>query len=52
MGFLSSFIICRYDRLEVLSGFVNGLFLTIIAFNVFIEGLKRLFDPPEVNTER
>ncbi|KRY50562.1 Zinc transporter 5 [Trichinella britovi] len=36
----------------LLSGFVNGLFLVVIAFFIFLEALERLFDPPEVYTER
>ena len=42
----------RYSRLEVLSGFVNGLFSAVIAINVFAEGVRRLFDPPNVGTDR
>ena len=38
--------------MEVLSGFINGLFLVVIAVFVFTEALARLFEPPEVNTER
>lgn len=41
-----------YDRVEVLSGFINGLFLVVIAVFVFTEALARLFEPPEVKTER
>uniref|UniRef100_T1J8P6 Proton-coupled zinc antiporter SLC30A5 n=1 Tax=Strigamia maritima TaxID=126957 RepID=T1J8P6_STRMM len=41
-----------FGRVEVLSGFINGLFLVVIAFFVFTEALNRLFDPPEVKTER
>lgn len=41
-----------YGRVEVLSGFMNGLFLVVIAFFVFMEGLSRLYDPPEIITER
>jgi len=37
---------------EILSGFVNGIFLIVISFFVFIAALQRLFDPPNVNTER
>ena len=36
----------------MLSGFINGLFLIIIAVFVFTEALARLFEPPEVKTER
>ena len=38
--------------MEYLSGFVNGLFLTVISLFVFMEAIERLFDPPEVNTNR
>ncbi|KFD57070.1 hypothetical protein M513_01955 [Trichuris suis] len=41
-----------FARLEVLSGFINGLFLLVIAFFIFIEAIERLFDPPEVYTEK
>ncbi|PVD20114.1 hypothetical protein C0Q70_20608 [Pomacea canaliculata] len=41
-----------YDRVEVLSGFINGLFLIVVGIFVFTEALTRLFEPPEVKTER
>ena len=41
-----------YGRIEVLSGFVNGLFLVVIACFVFVEALERLLDPPIISTER
>ncbi|XP_033634104.1 zinc transporter 5-like [Asterias rubens] len=41
-----------FGRVEVLSGFVNGLFLVVIACFVFIAAIGRLLDPPEINTER
>lgn len=41
-----------YSRVEVLSGFVNGLFLVVVAFFVFYEAIGRLFEPPEINTNR
>ncbi|KAK2564461.1 Zinc transporter 5 [Acropora cervicornis] len=41
-----------YGRVEVLSGFVNGLFLVVISVFVFVAGLQRLYDPPTVSTER
>ncbi|KAK3097668.1 hypothetical protein FSP39_011932 [Pinctada imbricata] len=41
-----------YDRVEVLSGFINGLFLVVIGIFVFTEAIGRLFEPPEVSTER
>ena len=55
---LSSFIpvslllLYRYGRVEIIAGFVNGLFLVVIAFFVFIAALQRLLDPPKVNTEK
>ncbi|XP_045102781.1 zinc transporter 5-like isoform X3 [Portunus trituberculatus] len=41
-----------YGRIEVLSGFVNGLFLTVIGLMVLYEAVGRLYEPPEVHTER
>ncbi|CAF1361971.1 unnamed protein product [Adineta steineri] len=41
-----------YGRVEVLSGFVNGLFLVVVAFFVFYEAIGRLVEPPEINTNR
>lgn len=41
-----------YARLEVLSGFVNGLFLVVIAFAVFMTAMQRIYDPPTVSTEK
>uniref|UniRef100_A0A0K0CWF7 Proton-coupled zinc antiporter SLC30A5 n=1 Tax=Angiostrongylus cantonensis TaxID=6313 RepID=A0A0K0CWF7_ANGCA len=36
----------------VLSGFINALFLCVIALFILIEALERLFDPPHINTDR
>ncbi|CAF0859794.1 unnamed protein product, partial [Didymodactylos carnosus] len=41
-----------YGRVEVLSGFVNGLFLVVVAFFVFYEAVGRIFEPPTINTDR
>jgi zinc transporter 5/7 len=41
-----------YGRVEVLSGFVNGLFLVVVAFFVFYEAIGRLVEPPEIDTNR
>lgn len=41
-----------YGRVEILSGFVNGLFLVVIACFVLAESVERLLDPPDVSTER
>ncbi|XP_033862480.2 proton-coupled zinc antiporter SLC30A5 [Acipenser ruthenus] len=40
-----------YGRVEILSGFINGLFLMVIAFFVFIESITRVIDPPNINTD-
>ncbi|KAK6009624.1 cation diffusion facilitator family transporter, partial [Ostertagia ostertagi] len=36
----------------VLSGFINALFLCVIALFILLEALERLFDPPNINTDR
>eukprot|EP01120_Amphizonella_sp_Union-15-10_P013379 TRINITY_DN6196_c0_g1_i2.p1 TRINITY_DN6196_c0_g1~~TRINITY_DN6196_c0_g1_i2.p1 ORF type:complete len:689 (-),score=110.12 TRINITY_DN6196_c0_g1_i2:52-2118(-) len=41
-----------YGRVEVLSGFLNGIFLCFIAFTIFLKSVERLFDPPHINTDR
>ena len=41
-----------YSRVEVLSGFVNGLFLVVIACFVLTKSIERLLDPPDISTER
>ena len=41
-----------YGRVEVLSGFINALFLIVIAFFIFMEALERLYDPPNVQTDK
>ncbi|XP_037079954.1 zinc transporter 5-like [Pollicipes pollicipes] len=41
-----------YGRVEVLSGFVNALFLLVVAYMVFIEAVSRLLDPPVIKTDR
>ncbi|XP_013878047.1 proton-coupled zinc antiporter SLC30A5 [Austrofundulus limnaeus] len=40
-----------FGRVEILSGFINGLFLMVIAFFVFVESVTRLLDPPNINTD-
>lgn len=39
-----------YERAEVLSGFVNGIFLVFVAFSVAVEAIERIKEPPEVHT--
>uniref|UniRef100_A0A915N1Y3 Proton-coupled zinc antiporter SLC30A5 n=1 Tax=Meloidogyne javanica TaxID=6303 RepID=A0A915N1Y3_MELJA len=41
-----------YGRVEVLSGFINALFLIVIAMFIFLEALERLYDPPDVHTDK
>jgi len=41
-----------YGRVEVLSGFVNGVFLLFIAFSVIMEAISRIYEPPEIHSER
>lgn len=41
-----------YVRAEILSGFVNGLFLLFIAFFIMSEAVERAIEPPEVKHER
>lgn len=41
-----------YGRVEVLSGFVNGLFLVGISCFVLNEALRRLLEPPAISTDR
>eukprot|EP01129_Flabellula_baltica_P011866 TRINITY_DN5266_c0_g1_i1.p1 TRINITY_DN5266_c0_g1~~TRINITY_DN5266_c0_g1_i1.p1 ORF type:complete len:660 (-),score=105.61 TRINITY_DN5266_c0_g1_i1:15-1994(-) len=40
-----------YGRVEVLSGFVNAIFLCFIALSVLNESIQRLINPPEINTD-
>ncbi|KAJ2001155.1 hypothetical protein GGI04_003855 [Coemansia thaxteri] len=41
-----------YDRIEILSGFSNGVFLMLISVSIFFEAIERLIHPPEMNTHR
>ena len=40
------------NRIEIVSGFINGVFLVVIACMIFLEGIGRLLDPPQVLTHR
>lgn len=51
-SFKLNFCSFSYDRTEVLSGFINGLFLLVIAFFVFVAAIGRLLDPPDIHTEK
>ena len=39
-----------FARVEVLSGFFNGVFLIFVAFNVFIESIERLYEPQHIES--
>ncbi|KAI9440478.1 hypothetical protein H4582DRAFT_1937084 [Lactarius indigo] len=41
-----------YGRIETLSGFANGIFLILISIFIIFEGIQRLLDPPEMNTNQ
>ena len=41
-----------FGRLEILSGFVNAIFLVVISVFVFLEALERLFSPPEIQSTK
>ncbi|KAJ2147091.1 hypothetical protein IW136_000294 [Coemansia sp. RSA 678] len=41
-----------YGRIEILSGFANGIFLMLISVSIFFEAIERLLYPPEMNTQR
>ena len=41
-----------FGRFEVLGGFTNGVLLILVSIYVGYEGLMRLFNPPEVGTDR
>jgi divalent metal cation (Fe/Co/Zn/Cd) transporter len=40
-----------YSRYEVLAGFVNAVFLVFIGVSVVVEGVSRLWQPPDIHTE-
>ena len=37
------------NRIEVLSGFFNGIFLVFVAFQVFCESVDRILEPETIN---
>ncbi len=41
-----------YARYEILSGYVNGVFLLFIGYFVFVESVERLFEAPEIKSEK
>ena len=34
-----------YDRVEVIAGLFNGIFLVFVAFNVLCESIERIYEP-------
>ncbi|WVW80235.1 hypothetical protein I302_102213 [Kwoniella bestiolae CBS 10118] len=41
-----------YSRVETLSGFANGCFLILISIFIIFEGIQRVIDPPEMETQQ
>ena len=41
-----------YARFQVLSGFINAVFLMFVAFSIFNEALERMIEPPVVNARQ
>ena len=37
-----------YERIEVLAGLLNGLFLVFVAFNIYSESFERLYAPANI----
>lgn len=46
------FLIFRYNRIETVAAFFNGIFLVLISCSIVIEAVQRLVHPPEMNTDR
>ncbi|KAI9281185.1 hypothetical protein BY458DRAFT_584119 [Sporodiniella umbellata] len=42
----------RYNRIETLAAYFNGVFLIMISVSIIIEAIQRLVTPPEMNTHR
>lgn len=40
-----------YHRYEIISGYVNGVFLLFIGYFILVESVERLFKPPEIASE-
>lgn len=41
-----------FHRFEILSGYINAIFLLFIAVYVMIESLERLFEPPSIEADK
>jgi zinc transporter 5/7 len=51
INFLFSSLI-RYNRVETVAAFFNGVFLVLISCSIVIEAIQRLIHPPEMSTQR
>ncbi|GBG71494.1 hypothetical protein CBR_g8910 [Chara braunii] len=40
-----------YGRFEVLSGYVNAVFLVFVAALIVLESIERILDPPDISTD-
>lgn len=40
-----------FERFTILSGFINGLFLIFVAFDIFTESIERIYAPPIVESD-
>ena len=40
-----------YHRYEILSGFINSIFLIFVGIKIFIESIERIMEIPEIQTE-
>eukprot|EP00897_Mesotaenium_endlicherianum_P009275 jgi/Mesen1/8376/ME000468S07812 len=40
-----------YGRFEVLSGYINAVFLVLVAALIVVESIERMLDPPSISTE-
>ena len=40
-----------YARYEIISGYVNAVFLLFIGYFIFVESVERLFEPPEITSD-
>lgn len=41
-----------FGRVEVIAGFLNAIFLCLIAFSIFIHSIVRVWAPPEILTDK
>lgn len=41
-----------FAKVEIISGFANGIFLVLISFSILIEAIERLMEPPEMTTDQ